>query len=511
MDSEQNSWMRMLQSMTDAELFDEAVRYVVNKYYSEEKEQSLLNEVVDRLKNASATFDASDLYRFSNSPLRVLGNKLGAEVPRPPRLSPSEVHALQDTLAPWEAAEAVVQKSNRAVPELEPDDRSLAEAWCRDGRGESKFYLDAMLSARGAELMALTIYRELYGSAIDLSILQLSRSDDVRWHTADILANSQYIDVKNARSDGERRSYSEFLVPRFKKDRRGRDVAICGILSPLITTCFPAIWLGETSLQAIQVLCNEFESDYLDMSYLGDIEAFIPSWMFDYPSVCYHERDRKIHVLRTLRTCDGAEVPAVSTPLAIHPADLCAVSREGMYLANRFCDDRPCRPVLFLHVLDRFCSTAISGDEFPFERLNQGIFLTKSRLGSETFQNPETPLAIADPLRSIHNLLNVLGSVAATCRSRAVRFRSFRLRGPAILQGKRQDGNWSTIFAYCGGWKVLDDGRRVRCGQMPIYMGQDDECSRCHRLVCHKCGFCHADCNLMKVRQESWPPGQLGP
>jgi hypothetical protein len=56
-----------------------------------------------------------------------------------------------------------------------------------------------MESARCAELVALALYRDLFGHSEDLSILPLFAPTDRRWQTADIATGARLVDVKNAR------------------------------------------------------------------------------------------------------------------------------------------------------------------------------------------------------------------------------------------------------------------------------------------------------------------------
>jgi hypothetical protein len=41
----------------------------------------------------------------------------------------------------------------------------------------------------------------------------------------------------------------------------------------------------------------------------------------------------------------------------------------------------------------------------------------------------------------------------------------------------------------------------VRCGQNPLFLGQNEPCGECGKLVCHECGYCSERCPLCSPRQ----------
>ncbi len=148
------------------------------------------------------------------------------------------------------------------------------------------------------------------------------------------------------------------------------------------------------------------------------------------------------------------------------------------------------RAVLFLHILDRFCCVSLDDNTFKSTKINKILF-------PENINNKKIPLGVYDPLETIWNLWNLLVDVSEKCLQEARKFSRFKLSSPNILQGEDGDGNWITIYAYCGGWLKLKDGTPVRCGHNPLYLGQKgtSTCQTCKHLICPKCKFCSKQCS----------------
>ena len=433
--------------------------------------------------------------------------------------------AITTVQRPWRSARSQLGRvTQRGLP-LRVDDERLAEQWARDA-GAGEYWMAAMKSARRAELVALGLYRDLYGGAEDCSLLQLTERGDARWKMADIASGERWIDVKNARrSPSSPGSYSEWCVPRFKKDRAGRGVVISGFLSHYLqegddATAVDVLWLGETTLGAIEHLGHSFNSHYLSVDLLGRGTTMLPPWLFDYPSPVYASRDAAIEIIRSPRF----EFPLGHVPHAVAilsgrlgsdwgvPVRDDRSSRDSVVVPAEELAERVAscggvsRPVLFLHVLDRFCLAAAERRPCPIKDLRDLIFPREGALSG--VPTTATPLAVCDPLSTVNALMDTLESVSGICRDRAIAFEEFRLAGPNVLQGRRRRGGelWETILAYCGGWGRLANGTRVRCGQNPVFLGQDEGCPSCRRLVCHRCGFCGGTCSLCRQRQDRWPP-----
>ncbi len=418
-------------------------------------------------------------------------------------------------MAPWLAVEPLCATSRRQGIVLSPDDRRLAQLWAADKGSNSSYWTTAMESARRAERVACELYSELYGTATDLSVLQL-QSSDTSWQIADVAVGGRMIDVKNARrSFSSPEAYSEHCVPRFKTSRTGgQDVTVSAFLSPYLAPlqCEEIVWIGETTLAELQHLFKAFRSDYLELKVVGDTSSYLPPWVFDYPVECYRARDAAVNALRGSTVALPRACPIGAQVLAHRSRGLpqSEVEMEAELLAQtlrRF--DTLRRPVLFLHVLNRFCSALKDGRSFPERSLREIMFpFTGNDATAVQGQWVSlAPLAVCDPLGTIEALISLLAKVALFCGDSARRFTVFRLASPAILQGRDRHGPWQTIFAYCGGWRRLEAGGSVRCGQNPLYLGQEGTltCALCQKLICPNCGFCTHDCPEYVKRRDCRP------
>jgi cold shock CspA family protein len=115
---------------------------------------------------------------------------------------------------------------------LDYDSQKLIEKW--DNEVNQNIHKAAqMMSARGAEQLVIKYVKEMGYKVEDISIHQVTgKSKD--WIQGDIKINDQILlDVKNARTNINSSSYSEFCVPRFKNNR-GENVIVIAVLSPYL-------------------------------------------------------------------------------------------------------------------------------------------------------------------------------------------------------------------------------------------------------------------------------------
>ena len=400
--------------------------------------------------------------------------------------------------APWKTVLQLQDITTLTKPILTENDSILILNWSQQ-HGAADYWNRAMTSAREAEVVAFKLYGDLYGNAEDISILQITSPNDDRWKKADIETNGRLVDVKNARTSfSSPNSYSEHCVPRFKLDRNRRYVSISAFLSQYRDDAPQSIiWLGETTMGEIEKLQHEFDSEYLKVTFSTHLNnSFLPAWLFDYPSVCYLDREAALVLIRSpefvfpRQECDIGS--GVLANRVISSKTEGTLGLEAMELERRIKKGGLNRAVLFLHVLDRFCHVSLDDKTFKGTGLDKILFPPFNG-------NTKNPLGVYDPLETVWNLWKVLVAVSEKCLKEAKRFTAFRLRGANILQGKRHDGNWSTIFAYCGGRLRLNNETTVRCGQNPIHLGQDEPCPSCGRLICHRCGFCSSLCSECKT------------
>ena len=458
------------------------------KNLKDQHDEILLNSIKDFLEVKFSNLANAELIQAENitSGIILLGKR--------------ESSALVAVKKIWEEALKVEQWANRLAEPLNENDQKLAKDWAK-GHEEGGYWLDAMGSARCAELVALKLYRETYTNVEDLSILQAITPSDTRWMIADIAGDGRLIDVKNARrSFSAPDSYSEHTVKKFKVDPIGTDVIISGFLSEY-QKAFPCyfgevVWLGETTKKTITALQAKFNSEYLQVNLFNKL---VPPWLFEFPIFCYSHRDF------ALGQVDSPEfvLPKGNFPIGlllltghIAPTQTKDTLAQEIQMLDQLLkknERKPTRPLLFLHVLDRFCLSIRKQELFPSSALMKILY------SNDLFN---IPLGVFDPLNIVKELIDVLEKVSKHCRENTMRFSQFKLAGPSILQGQNNDGKWETIYAYCGGWGKLQD-TQIKCGQNPLFLGQNKPCDLCGKLICHKCGFCTKICNACAPRQKN--------
>ncbi len=416
--------------------------------------------------------------------------------------------------------------SNHVIAELNGiDDIQLCLAWSnsplpphdkldahylREVLGD--FESARLLSARIAEHAAESYYCSLGHKVEDVSITQI-RKVDSRWKDFDLLVDDKPVDVKNARrSFSNPDSYVQHCVPAFKTSR-GVEVAIVGILSDytmvdeLIKTASSCLILGEVSVTRIRrlyVWARERFGAILNLDGIWKPD-YQPGWVFDYPAAHYRSRTVAIDAIPTLLK----EFKNLGVTGGIFPGWLLALSPDRNLVAEMIQEEGSAsiiadlysvedavgisRPSLFILVLGLFIES--------ISRQDQAGQL-ESTLKGLLFMNRETnhrPLGLDDPQCYVANLIDCLAKCQAEILRKKLRFTTFLLSHPSILRGLKEDGNWMTLMAYCGGWREYPI--RARCGATPLFFGQQHICSSCGFLICDACGFCSQACDKVKQRQ----------
>jgi cold shock CspA family protein len=424
--------------------------------------------------------------------------------------------------------------------ELDERDELIAREWA--GKFDYEGVIAKMLSARAAEKATKRFYEALGASVEDISIRQLERQTE-DWTTHDLLVDSSVpIDVKNARRPvSGAKFYVEHTIPRFKLDRRNVHVRIAGILSPYLNfenirkpgeASFKVddlIFLGETGRNKIDRLVSEFGSSGFEVARA--YEKTVPNWVFAYPEAWY--RAFAEDLLRFTEGCawpKGEEwefvLPDDSEKLAAIPA-LCVAGKplpdaityrlsgwqvefysKLQSLVGRF----PEMPVIFFAVLTDFLGRLKSRNpDFSPEGYEPLLYPEKLRYGiSLPHDEPHYPLGAIDPLGLVAGLIKTLSILwKGRGNTNLERFSNFRFSGLGILQGRERDQrNWSTIVAYCGGTAYRTDeegkvlltpegkpvGEKGKCGNVPLIIGDSATCHACGKLICKKCGFCCLAC-----------------
>ena len=412
-------------------------------------------------------------------------------------------------------------------PELAPRDYELIAAWNNlDARSLGEDPLDALVeklgkfralqhfSARSAERVALEIYQKLHGRVFDLSIDQVSgKSKD--WIYADVRTQThdnvdRYIDVKSARSSFSRENrYSEFCVKQFKTVSSEVDVHLSGFFSQYKTLekidrgDNPTYsWLGELSKMRLEMCTNFIHEKFGSIFCVEDFRRnvgdakFVPGWLFDYPEAVYMERNRHIKALKPLlsrarsRSAVPTQLPEAALILAC-PENPVRDSPSEQLISNALrrmvTEVGLDRGLLFMNII-AISLTAMRRNTTNF---TPGLF-RRFLFIDECEGSKLIPLGISDPLGYIDELIECLDTVFKNSRKQILDFRTFKLIGHGILQGKSAyDTHWTTILAYCGGW---DQDRNVRCGNTPLVLGAHESCRLCRKLVCDRCGFCADGC-----------------
>lgn len=374
-----------------------------------------------------------------------------------------------------------------------------------------------LLSARAAELAAITYYAGLGFSVEDVSIRQLGENDD-RWKNFDLIAGEQTLDVKNARSSfTSPDAYVEHCVPRFKLNRETHnEVSIVGVLSPyiidpesIITGEEKCLILGQVNVTEIRKLYQWMRSRFGVMLNLDGVwnPGFLPGWIFEYPDEQYKSRaeirNAAKHLLDAFQQADfrtDLELPMWLLGLEPgHPAIrvLKLPSHYQKVLSDLASLDEGIgikRASLYVYSMG-FLLEAMLNESDPgaaFDALSRIIFADNEQ-GS--------PLCLIDTQAYLKNLVRMLSEVHAEVKQQQLSFQAFQMPHPGILRGQLRDGLWMTLIAYCGGW--LEEPFRVKCGASPLFFGHHENCLACGRLVCTECGFCSKNCDLYFQRREN--------
>ena len=430
-------------------------------------------------------------------------------------------------------------KAQDVYVELDSADEAIAKHWAGDNDYEG--ILAKMLSARAAEKAVKKFYETAGLRVEDISISQLDgKTRD--WTTHDLLVDlTVAVDVKNARRPINGRAfYVEHTVPRFKLDRRNRHVRIAGALSPYLqlqyikkpdTATFKIdelIFLGETSRDSIDQLAHTFGSATFEV--IRNYENTIPNWVFGYPQAFY--RAFSAELKRLTGGCewpaegewkyvlDDSEmmqaIPALCVAGKPLPAEI-SVRLSGwqvdFYLRmQRLLGDPPALPIVYLSVLTDFLRRLKENQEDFSPVGYRPMLFTSSPEHTVSY-----PLGAIDPLGLVDELINTLKTLwGGRAEANLDRFSTFRFGGLGILQGReKQQRNWVTIVAYCGGIVyqadqygavlINADGRpqseKGKCGHTPLVVGKNRTCLSCGKLVCDKCEFCSKPCQEQKFRE----------
>lgn len=401
-------------------------------------------------------------------------------------------------------------------------------------RAIGSYQAGRLISARLAELAAIDYYKALGHTVEDISITQLhANPSNQQWKDFDLLVDGRAVDVKNARkSFNSPNSYVEHCVPRFKVDRKSNaDVAILGVLSSYQTLeqfalgdVVERIILGEVSVDTIRKLyvwVKKRFGDIIDFSGLWKPE-YQPGWVFEFRPEFYGDRMQVLAELGDLLSSGSRNIPNFHIPgclLALSPLKVVVssclheeaiparVKREHEILDDLL-DIRETigysRSAAYVYamayIMEAIAKAKADHDTIP--ALRRMLFTGNT---SKKVAFRPRPFGLADPLGYVSSLLDAFESILKAIQDEGIKFSAFKLTHPSIIKARTNSDKWITILAYCGGWQ--ESPIRVKCGNTPLHLGKNVNCSECGHLVCNNCGFCAADCVLCDVRQREVAEG----
>ena len=376
---------------------------------------------------------------------------------------------------------------------------------------DKNWELGRLLSARSAEKVAISFYRNYDKEVKDISITQTDVKVSSEWRLYDLDVDGLPVDVKNSReAQKSKNRYSEYCIPQFKRDRANQEVAIAGVFSPYLwpfdilepteyTRDSKVLFLGETTRTKLGKLRKEFTSLVKFQCEKPELDAFLPPWVFEYPDYVYADRNKALDDFRdfsritnsTRNPFENGLVPvamASGTNLAMVLNHDASDQWERTFLeqlVNRIQRFGLSLPFVFLTVLAHFLDMAASSKaDSNFDPNGYRRFLF--------WEETDKPLGIYDPLKTIDALITALNTLWTAENGLIREFQVFKLKSFNILQGKSDpnDSLWTTLIAYCGG-HLKSDGSA--CGKNPLVLGESKLCDY-RRLICPECGYCCPSC-----------------
>jgi hypothetical protein len=403
----------------------------------------------------------------------------------------------------------------RVNPKINPelpnnDDEMLIKSWSIEDSSVNR-----LLSARMAEKAVIIYFRKSGYIVEDVSVLQVNDPSDARWKNFDLLVGKECIDVKNARSfHGNQGSYVDHCVPRFKKNRLGKNILIAGALS--VAQNLDSIRSGQSCVRFLGLIDenrmnrirNFFNGHSFDFSLTEGLRGpkFLPPWIFAYPTRAYEDGSKNLEELmrivkdygQVIRLNAPGHVPAlIATGLnLIEFVDFDADWKRdfALFLQRGISELGRSLPVLFLSILEQFVRMMTISDCRDYQPLAyRNLIFFNDRL--------DWPMLIYDPLQTIDRLIVTLQTLWDNRNSQLEHIRHFQLQDLNILRGRSSPGDsWLTILAYCGGWIDNESGGRP-CGNSPLVYGACASCS-CGKLICPECGYCSGVCKECEIRRK---------
>lgn len=424
-----------------------------------------------------------------------------------------------------------------------------------------------MMSARVAEIFTQEVFKKEGFQVEDIAIQQvegaLGKSHE--WSIFDFkacnLENELLIDVKNARSSvGGKDLYSEFCVPRFKKNRDDKNVIIAGVYSPYYTKeevlekiggkknssfgrkkqknlKFMGVTYLNHQLNLIDFFCNKKEL-LEGLSFdRGGKDSYLPVWIFSYPKYFFH--------------ADAAVfskdiIGQFSSVLFLN--DLKSVCQNNFQKETFDChillSKKVVVEVIFFKILSFGSIRSISDFALDLNLLKDYeldfySILSEASVFTKKVDSPVIFLSILthflknlsrtdfdfflyediverfSGLDIMGALKKIVGILKKIYNGKDLygfaNFKIFKLQGGSLLQGRLNfsDKKNKTLVAYCGGFinpknqktiTSLSENFKSRCGYEPLLITDHQSCPSCYKLICPECHTCAIGCIEMTSR-----------
>ena len=346
---------------------------------------------------------------------------------------------------------------------LDDNDMTLAEKWINKRNSYSEDDYMRVHAARRAEKSAFAYYHKALGLDVqDVAITQLSGGLD--WQKCDLKVLGRPIDVKNVRGG----SWGGWLLPtKPKRDAQDREVVICGV-----TTCDKGkstqTVTGEVTRQQMIEVTNAAQQvprwsfSKWEHQRLAQWKSGMGAWLMEYPPQHYkHWKCELFHMTPTAQELErylGPPPKWLKALMAWRTGKLLGSTDD--VLTNDLADwgrrAPRTRPALFVFVLLHLLSEAHE------QRWSSNE--TKEHVLGSLFLPSDVhriyPLGLHDPLSTLDAAVNLIDQVIERNYKLVVQAAEFKLQGARVLRGRRPNGRWFTLLAYCG-----------RCGHSPLRAG----------------------------------------
>lgn len=412
---------------------------------------------------------------------------------------------------------------------LTDQDIKLSESWIVNKANQKESTVNyekaKMLSARFAELVVAEFFRALGDEVEDVALHQLTgKTND--WKKFDLLIRGKCaVDVKNARSTFNGKTFVQYTVKQFKSDSTAQDVKLFGVLSPYVkyddiysthTSHGNLIILGTTSATAIRELEKEFDGEDFKVRF-GDSGRW-PVWVFDDRSGTSSDFNQVVEkfkaIIDQIEICDWSDCYLRLAPISIAtnidiPDSFFQRLTDWqkhyfINLKDRRRTDNLSLAWLYLYTFQHFIEAVNNMGSSQEKGYSPEGYKQLLYFGSDLSSKPSTfstrPAGLFDPLHTISVLIDAL-NVLWTNR-KIVNLESltkFELKAAGLLRALNKETKLITVLAYCGGFIE----KKGYCGNFPLIRGLHETCDVCGMLKCDICNHCSDQCKIQASEHTS--------